>query len=98
MIKPSLEKKVKITALSQLPQGGSCRAGVLIEKNAGWRNKYPVFDSDKCMGCHQCYLYCPDGVISRKGKKIKIDYDFCKGCGICERICRVGAIHMEDEK
>ncbi|MBQ7587357.1 MAG: 4Fe-4S binding protein [Lachnospiraceae bacterium] len=98
MIKPSLEKKVKITALSQLPQGGSCRAGVLVEKNAGWRNKCPVFDSDKCIGCHLCYLYCPDGVISRKGKKIKIDYDFCKGCGICERICRVGAIHMEDEK
>ncbi len=98
MIQPSLEGKVKIKKLSQLPQGGSCKAGVLVDKNAGWRNKCPVFDPDKCIGCHQCYLYCPDGAIKKKGKKkITIDYDFCKGCGICEKICRVGAIKMEDE-
>ena len=98
MIQPSLEGKVKIKKLSQLPQGGSCKAGVLVDKNAGWRNKCPVFDPDKCIGCHQCYLYCPDGAIKKNGKKkITIDYDFCKGCGICEKICRVGAIKMEDE-
>ena len=98
MIQPSLEGKVKIKKLSQLPQGGSCKAGVLVDKNAGWRNKCPVFDPDKCIGCHQCYLYCPDGAIKKKGKKkITIDYDFCKGCGICEKICRVGAIKLKEE-
>ena len=36
MIKPSLVKKEKITKLSELPAGGSAKAGVLIDKNAGW--------------------------------------------------------------
>jgi pyruvate ferredoxin oxidoreductase delta subunit/pyruvate ferredoxin oxidoreductase gamma subunit len=97
MIQPSLEGKVKIKKLSQLPQGGSCKAGVLVDKNAGWRNKCPVFDPDKCIGCHQCYLYCPDGAIKKKGKKITIDTDFCKGCGICIKVCPFDAIKWEDE-
>lgn len=97
MIKPQLTEKKKLNKLSDLPQGGSCKAGVLIEKNAGWRNMRPVFDKDKCVGCHQCYLYCPDGVISKNGKLIDIDYDFCKGCGICSKICPLKAITMEEE-
>ena len=98
MIKPSLVKKEKITKLSELPAGGSAKAGVLIDKNAGWRNIRPVCDKEKCIGCFQCYMYCPDGVISKAEKKIEIDYDFCKGCGIGEKICKVGAIKMEDER
>ena len=97
MIRPSLEDRVIIEKLSQLPQGGSCKAGVLVDKNSGWRNRCPVYDSDKCTGCYQCYLYCPDGVIRKQDKKIAIDYDFCKGCGICEKVCRLGAIILEDE-
>ena len=49
------------------------------------------------MGCEQCYLYCPDGVISINNGKAQIDYDFCKGCGICAKICRIGAIRTEAE-
>lgn len=97
MIRAQLIERKKIKRLSELPQGGSCPAGILVEKNAGWRNKRPVVDGAKCVGCHQCYLYCPDGVIVKEGKGIRIDYDFCKGCGICEKICVPGAITMEDE-
>ncbi len=93
-----LEEKRKFQKLSELPQGGSCPAGVLIEKNAGWRNKYPVVDTTKCVKCYQCYLYCPDGVIQKGSAAVEIDYDFCKGCGICENVCRLQAIRMEDEK
>ena len=104
MIRASLNERPIIKKLSDLPQGGSCKAGFLVDKNAGWRNRTPVIDSDKCVGCLQCYMYCPDGVIRKyitteNGKeitRIDIDYDFCKGCGICREICRLGAISMED--
>ena len=57
-----------------------------------------MIDTAKCIGCLNCYLYCPDGVIFRKGGKVAIDYDFCKGCGICQKICKLKAIRLEAEK
>lgn len=96
-MKPYLREKVPKT-LSDIPEATAYEAGYLVTKNAGWRNIRPVVDSDKCVGCLQCYLYCPDGVISKQGSKIELDYDFCKGCGICKKMCRFGAIKMEVEK
>ena len=83
---------------SDIPESTSFEAGYLVTKNAGWRSIRPVVDNEKCLGCGQCYLYCPDGVISIKDGKAVIDYDFCKGCGICEKICKPGAIRMEAER
>jgi len=83
--------------LSDIPDTPSYDAGYLVTKNAGWRNARPVIDADKCVGCLQCYLHCPDGVIYRTAGKVAIDYDFCKGCGICKKMCRLGAIGMEAE-
>lgn len=79
--------------------------GHLVEKNAGWRNDRPVIDRQKCVGCLQCYLYCPDGTIFKvpaaEGSKnpftVAVDYDFCKGCGMCVRACKFDAIRMEQE-
>ena len=85
--------------------------GYLVAKNAGWRNKRPVVSAEKCTGCLQCYLYCPDGTIVRQacrpadgadaaraaGAPIAIDYDFCKGCGVCASVCRFGALAMIPE-
>lgn len=74
--------------------------GHLVSKNAGWRNVRPVLDLDACTGCLQCYLYCPDGAIYRRGdaaEPLAVDYDFCKGCGICAKACRFGAIGMIPE-
>ncbi len=96
-MKPYLRDKVPKT-LSDIPDNTAYEAGFLVTKNAGWRNIRPVVDLEKCVGCLQCYLYCPDGVISRAGNKVTLDYDFCKGCGICKKMCRFGAIDMEVEK
>ena len=96
-MKPYLRDKIPKT-LSELPDATAYEAGYLTTKNAGWRNVRPVIDKDKCVGCLQCYLYCPDGVIRKDGPKVAIDYDFCKGCGICKKLCRTGAIRMEVEK
>lgn len=74
--------------------------GHLVSKNAGWRNERPVLDLDACTGCLQCYLYCPDGAIYRRGdaaEPLAVDYDFCKGCGICAKACRFGAVGMIPE-
>lgn len=84
--------------LKDIPTATAYEAGYLVTKNSGWRNVRPVINPGKCVGCLQCYLYCPDGVAFEKDGKVDIDYDFCKGCGICKKICRPGAIEMEAEK
>ena len=96
-MKPYLRNHVP-QAFSEIPDTTSYEAGYLVSKNAGWRSVRPVIDATKCVGCLQCYLHCPDGVIFRKEGKVAIDYDFCKGCGICLKECRPGAIRMEAEK
>ena len=95
-MKPYLREQ-KTFGLSDIPEGTAFEAGYLVSKNGGWRSIRPVVKANKCIGCKQCYLYCPDGVISIKDKKAVIDYDFCKGCGICAKICKAGAIEMEEE-
>ncbi len=96
-IKPFL-RDINPSSFEQIPEATCYEAGFLISKNSGWRNFRPVIDSSKCVGCLQCYLYCPDGVIYKSGKKVSIDYDFCKGCGICKNICKLNAISMVEEK
>ena len=96
-MKPYLRSTAPRT-LSEIPEAPAYEAGYLVSKNAGWRNIRPVIDKNKCVGCLQCYLYCPDGVIYKQDGKVAVDYDFCKGCGICKKICKPGAIAMEAEK
>lgn len=97
VVKPFLRDKNPVS-FDEVPEATAYEAGFLVTKNAGWRNFRPVIDEKKCVGCLQCYLYCPDGVIFKKDKKVSVDYDFCKGCGICKNICKVQAISMEEEK
>ena len=96
-MKPFLREKVPQT-LAEIPEATAYEAGYLVTKNAGWRNFRPTVDAAKCVGCLQCYLHCPDGVIYKKDGKVAIDYDFCKGCGICKKVCKPGAREMEAEK
>ena len=86
--------------LEDIPEATAYEAGYLVTKNAGWRNVRPVIDNIKCVGCLQCYLYCPDGVIFQDDNKVDVDYNFCKGCGICVKACPFTAIsiRMEAEK
>jgi len=77
-------------------------------KTGDWGAEYPVIDEEKCIGCGECEIFCPDLCIelverpeskkeeSKKAKKVaKINYDYCKGCGICEVVCPAEAIKME---
>ena len=53
-----------------------------------WRVIKPVWNSETCIDCQNCWLYCPDtSIISRDKEMVGIDYDHCKGCGICSEVC-----------
>ncbi|HHO75848.1 MAG TPA: pyruvate ferredoxin oxidoreductase [Deltaproteobacteria bacterium] len=72
-------------------------------KTGSWRILRPVIDPAVCIpakrgtpSCYMCWLYCPDGVISR-GIPPEIDYEYCKGCGICAEECPTKAIRMVEE-
>jgi len=66
-------------------------------KTGSWRILRPVIDHDKCVSCLLCWIFCPDGVIEKYGKKIQINLDYCKGCGICAKECSKNAISMIEE-
>jgi len=62
-----------------------------------------VIDPSKCipvktgkMTCFTCWLFCPDGVITRTIPP-EIDYEYCKGCEICAEECPADAITMVEE-
>ena len=72
-------------------------------KTGLWRVLRPVIDLEKCipaktdkMACFNCWVYCPDGVISKTIRPV-IDYEYCKGCGICAEECPAKAITMIEE-
>ena len=96
-MKPYLREK-KNFGFYDVPENTAFEAGYLVSVNSGWRSLRPVVNAEKCVGCMQCYLYCPDGVISIENQNAVIDYDFCKGCGICSKICKLIAIEMEAER
>jgi len=61
-----------------------------------WRTIRPVLDPAKCNGCLLCWIFCPEGVISKVDRSV--DYDLCKGCGICEVECPKKAFTMVKEE
>jgi 2-oxoacid:acceptor oxidoreductase gamma subunit (pyruvate/2-ketoisovalerate family)/2-oxoacid:acceptor oxidoreductase delta subunit (pyruvate/2-ketoisovalerate family) len=73
------------------------RVAAPTRSKADWRTFQPVVDIEKCIGCKQCWMLCPDGSIDMVDKKCVINYDFCKGCGICAEECPVNAIEMKME-
>lgn len=88
----------KLKRLSDMPMGSSCPSWHITEGNAGWRVFRPVIHLDKCVGCHRCYLVCPDGAIHKEADgTFVVDYNFCKGCGLCAYECKPKAISMEKE-
>ncbi|MGO8990224.1 MAG: NAD(P)-binding protein [bacterium] len=57
------------------------------------------FSCGTCVGCENCYVFCPDASIIKTGEVLsrQVDYDFCKGCGICFSECPRGVISLKEE-
>ncbi|WP_054742461.1 4Fe-4S dicluster domain-containing protein [Cellulosilyticum ruminicola] len=65
-------------------------------KVAKWSELRPVVIDELCVGCGQCILSCPSGVITlnEETKKIEIYDKYCKSCGICSNVCIKKSIKM----
>jgi 2-oxoacid:acceptor oxidoreductase delta subunit (pyruvate/2-ketoisovalerate family) len=81
-----------------LPAGPSFEGKHPTMPTANWRIFRPVLDQEKCNNCLLCWIFCPEGVITRSGNTVEITYEFCKGCGICANECHPGAIEMVREE
>ena len=73
-------------------------------KTGEWRSSRPVIEQKKCLparqnkpACFQCWLYCPEAVIS-KTIPVQINLEYCKGCGICVQVCPAQAVTMVNEE
>jgi NAD-dependent dihydropyrimidine dehydrogenase PreA subunit len=50
-------------------------------------------DAERCSGCRQCLLVCPQGVFDIERKKaVIVDRDACMECGACALNCPENAI------
>lgn len=88
---PKSMKDLPITPLSS-PRVAS------MGKTGFWRTFRPVIDRKKCTRCLLCWIFCPEGCITRRADDTpEVNYDYCKGCGVCANECRLGAIEMERE-
>jgi len=87
----------EMTAMSWPCVGEAGRTG-------DWRTMRPVLDPEKCVAsrknkivCMQCWMFCPDNVITRTAPP-EINLEYCKGCGICAEVCPSDAIKMTPEQ
>ncbi|MDD3926460.1 MAG: 4Fe-4S binding protein [bacterium] len=94
--------KENINSWKDLPIGGIVDepGTAMAYKTGDWRTLRPIHNSEKCINCLACWIYCPDSaIILKDGKVESIDLEHCKGCGICAHECppKVKAIEMVDE-
>jgi pyruvate ferredoxin oxidoreductase delta subunit len=89
MPKRKKEERLGFLTTISVPAEGS------VGKTGSWRIFKPVLAEERCNKCYYCWIYCPEGCIS---KDLKINYDYCKGCGICAEECPAKAITMEKEE
>ncbi|MCX7168360.1 MAG: 2-oxoacid:acceptor oxidoreductase family protein [Rhodocyclales bacterium] len=64
---------------------------------AGPEEAARCFSCGHCTHCDTCLVYCPEGVISRRGDGYVVDTVFCKGCGMCVAECPRSAMEMHEK-
>jgi pyruvate ferredoxin oxidoreductase delta subunit len=68
-------------------------------RSGDWRSMRPVVNTDQCIRCGVCYIFCPDMAVEKNEDGFfRANLYYCKGCGICARECITGCIAMEAEE
>jgi len=68
--------------------------GVVSQGLRSAMEAHRCFSCGHCTQCDTCLVYCPEGIIHRKGPGYDVDYSYCKGCGICVEECPRHAMEM----
>ncbi|TYP46580.1 DUF362 domain-containing protein [Thermosediminibacter litoriperuensis] len=55
----------------------------------------PVFVTQKCLGCGECYATCPAKAIAIKNKKAVVDLKRCIRCYCCHELCPEKAVRIK---
>lgn len=57
-----------------------------------------IVNTEKCIGCGKCRVYCPVGAIRVENRKAVIDQDLCTECANCRRaaICPKDALEKTE--
>lgn len=55
----------------------------------------PVFISELCVGCGDCYRSCPPQVINMRNKKAEVSLDGCIRCFCCQELCQYQAVKIK---
>ncbi len=55
------------------------------------------FSCGVCNQCDNCWVFCPEGAVSRGADGYRLNLDYCKGCGICVQECPGGVISLVQE-
>ncbi|WP_455583016.1 DUF362 domain-containing protein [Dysosmobacter sp.] len=57
-----------------------------------------IVNTEKCIGCGKCRVYCPVGAIRVENRKAVIDQDLCTECANCRRaaICPKDALEKAE--
>ncbi|MBN2725278.1 MAG: NAD-dependent dihydropyrimidine dehydrogenase subunit PreA [Deltaproteobacteria bacterium] len=82
-----------INSLSEIK--GSAATKLIDPSNFDTRHQVvSVIDSEKCIGCGQCYISCQDGanqaiVFDTRLRKASVDETRCVGCTLCKHVCPV---------
>ena len=61
--------------------------------------KIVIIDEEKCDGCGDCIINCPEGALAIVDGKARIVRDsYCDGLGACIGACPLGAITLEERE
>jgi len=59
---------------------------------------FPIFGTEKCIGCGRCYVSCMDGghqaITFGDDRKPRLVGSKCVGCHLCRLVCPTGAISV----